>query len=140
MLEMDSNLQAQINKIAKDGDAQANKGNWAGQIEKYREIWDLIPEPKHEWDGGTWILGGIAEAYFQMKELESAKQFFNQSLKCHRGEENSFLHLRLGEINFDEKNLERARIHLKKAWDLSEGRAFAGEPKRYRDFLLNSSS
>ena len=136
MLEISSKLNAEIRKIAKDGDAQANKGNWAGQIEKYQEVWKLVPEPKLDWDGGTWIIGGIAEAFYQMKQFDHAKEFFLQGLDCHRGEQNSFLQLRLGQIYFDEGDLEKAKAHLKKAWDLSEGRAFVGEPKKYRDFLL----
>jgi hypothetical protein len=38
-------------------------------------------------------------------------------------------------IYFDAGSLEKAKAHLKKAWDLSEGRAFAGEPKNIAIFF-----
>ena len=140
MTEISAELQTEINQIAKAGDAEANKGNWAGQIERYKTVWEMIPEPKNGWDGGTWIIGGIAEAFYQLKDFAQAKEFFQKGLNCHRGEQNSFLQLRLGQIFSDEENFEQATFHLKKAWDLSEGRAFTGEPKKYRDFLLKAKN
>jgi tetratricopeptide (TPR) repeat protein len=138
MLEINPDLQSKINQIAKKGDSKANSGNWAGQIEKYLEVWELIPEPKHNWDGGTWIIGGIAEAFYQSEDFSKAKEFFVKGLQCFKGEQNSFIQLRLGQIYCDDGDLENSKHHLKEAWHLSEGRIFVGEPKKYRDFLMKS--
>ena len=43
---------AKIARIAEEGDLQEEEGNWDGKIAKYLQAWELIPEPRYEWDGG----------------------------------------------------------------------------------------
>lgn len=136
MTTLDKELSARITRLAEEGDREGEKENWDGQIEKYLQAWELVPEPKYEWDGGTWITSGIAEGFFQKKNYQGAKPYFHEGLKCYRGEQHSFILLRLGEIYYDEGDLDQARQYLCRAWDISEGREFVDEPKKYRDFIL----
>jgi tetratricopeptide (TPR) repeat protein len=137
MFELDAKLNSKVTRLANEGDKKAEQGDWEGQIKSYLKVWRLIPEPKVEWEGGTWILGGIAEAFYQKGDFADAKKYFAEALKCYDGEENSFLLFRLGQLSYDEDDFENAKARLKRAWDLSEGRQFIGEPKKYRDFLLS---
>src|SRR6185503_3660329 len=91
MLELDEKLNARVTELASQGDEKAESGDWAGQIAKYQEAWKLIPEPRSDWDGCTWILGGIAEAYLQQKNYGEAKKYFSEALKCYGGDEDSFI-------------------------------------------------
>jgi tetratricopeptide (TPR) repeat protein len=137
MFELDAELSDKVMKITALGDAEADKGNFDAQIEKYTEAWALIPEPKREWEGGTWIMGGIAESHYQKKNFAEAKRYFLEAANCARGPKDSFIQLRLGQLYYDEGETDLAREHLRQAWQLSEGRQFVGEPKKYRDFLTS---
>jgi tetratricopeptide (TPR) repeat protein len=136
MFELDEKLNSKVTRLANEGDKKAEKEDWEGQIKSYLKAWELIPEPKVEWDGGTWILGGIAEAFYQKGDLDEARKYFAEALKCYQGQENCFILFRLGQLSYDEGDLKNAKTYLKKSWDLSEGRQFIGQPKKYRDFLL----
>jgi tetratricopeptide (TPR) repeat protein len=137
MFELDAKLNNKVTRLANEGDKKAEQGDWEGQIKNYLKAWRLIPEPKVEWEGGTWILGGIAEAFYQKGDFAEARKYFAEALICYDGEENSFLLFRMGQLRYDAGDFENAKKYLKKSWDLSEGREFIGQPKKYRDFLLS---
>src|SRR5215475_2407311 len=100
MFELDEKLNIKVRRYANEGDKKAEKEDWQGQIKSYLKAWELIPEPKFEWEGGTWILGGIAEAFYQKGDLAEAGKYFAEALKCYRGQENCFILFRLGQLSY----------------------------------------
>lgn len=109
-------------------------------LQLYLEAWSVVPEPRFRWEGGTWIWNCIADIYIKKKSYSDALKAAENASKSHRGDEDSDTEMLLGIIYLDGyQDLSAARVHFERAWVLSEGRAFEGQPKRYRDVLKGKS-
>lgn len=67
MAELDHALYEQIGALSEAGDALAEDEDFEGALAKYREAFDLLPEPKTQWEAGTWLMAAIGDANFFRK-------------------------------------------------------------------------
>ncbi|XVN16207.1 hypothetical protein QZH47_09475 [Pseudomonas corrugata] len=63
-LELDAGLHESIKDLCGSGDQLAEEGRYEDAIAKYNSAWQLVPDPKNEWEASTWILAAIADALF----------------------------------------------------------------------------
>jgi tetratricopeptide (TPR) repeat protein len=122
-----------VNELV-DAAVAAGQTDLDQSIETLMAAWQLIPEPKHEWPDADRVLSNLAGAYRLKGDLDKAVEFYRSTLRTPHGNRTSTVHLWLGRILLDRGETDAAREHLKKAWDLSEGRVFSSIPKKYRDF------
>lgn len=123
------------NQLGREADAMKDRN---AALDKYAQAWDSVPEPKYQWDGGTWIWTSIFRIHFSQGNIDEALNALFEAEKSHRGRENSRVQFLLGMMHLDYKNdPERARPYFQCAWDLSEGRAFKNEDQKYVRFLKN---
>lgn len=134
-LELPAEVHEQIAALSASGDARADVSDWTGAISKYNEAWEIIPEPKNEWDASTWVLAAIADACFFSGYFESALDALRYALLCPGGMANPFLHLRLGQCALEKGLLEEAAEHLARAYMLDGAKIFQAENSKYFDFL-----
>ncbi|AIO30142.1 hypothetical protein DM39_6463 [Burkholderia cenocepacia] len=64
MAELDNELYERIAALSDAGDALAEDEDYAGALAKYRDAFDLLPEPKTNWEAATWLLAAIGDAHF----------------------------------------------------------------------------
>ncbi|TMO04454.1 hypothetical protein [Pseudoalteromonas sp. S558] len=110
-----------------------NKLNEAQSIAE--KAWELLPEPKFDWDVTLSFVSGICEMY---KELELHKEahaildelFEFGNLKPYQ---DGPIFLR-GAIYFEQGELELAKVWFDKANTISKGRCFVSQPKKYKTF------
>lgn len=134
-LELDLALHEAIKTACAKGDRLLEIGNYKQAIQSYNVAWKLVPDPKTEWSASTWILTAIADAAFQGRFLESARQAIDYVMACPGAIGNPFIHLRRGQILFEQGELEASANELARAY-MSEGDdIFAPEEKKYLQFL-----
>lgn len=131
---LEGEILKEIENFANQGDLAFEKKNFKVQEEFYKKAWEIIPEPKKDWDVSDWILGSIAESYYLQKEYATALKYFLETLECVDGN-NSFINFRIGQLYFNKNKTEEATKYFQKAWNLSEGRAFQDEDPKYLYFL-----
>ncbi|MBB1282564.1 hypothetical protein [Pseudoalteromonas sp. SR41-1] len=103
--------------------------------EQAEKAWELLPEPKFDWDVTLSFVSGICEMY---KELELHKEahaildelFEFGNLKPYQ---DGPIFLR-GAIYFEQGELELAKVWFDKANTISKGRCFVSQPKKYKTF------
>ena len=126
---------AKIQALCAEGDALAEAGDPRAAYNKFREAWQLVPEPKQDWNASTWILAALGDMLFQMKNYEEAREALQFAMLCPDGLGNPFLHLRLGQAQYQLGNLDRAADELMRAYMGAGLEIFETEDPAYLAFL-----
>lgn len=139
MLENDDELPdatyRHIKDLCAEGDALANRHAFREAVEIYQEALQLVPEPKEEWQASTWILAAIGDALFLWGEYDYALRALQDAMICPGGLGNPFLHLRLGQAQFELGEHDRAADELMRAYMGAGEEIFSTENPKYRAFL-----
>lgn len=135
MNELDENTYEEIQTLTQNGDAFAEDGNYAEALNEYWKAFDLVPEPKTNWEATTWILAAIGDANFLGKDFQAGIDNLSNAMHCPGAIGNPFLHLRLGECQFELGNLDRAADELTRAYAVAGEDIFDREDPKYFEFL-----
>ncbi len=128
-------LHGQIQTLCADGDRLANQRKFEDAVSRYNEAWQLVPEPKNDWNASTWIMAAIGDACFLGGYATSALEALQYSMHCPGGVGNPFLHLRLGQALLDRGDEDLAADELARAYMGAGREIFADQDPRYLDFL-----
>jgi tetratricopeptide (TPR) repeat protein len=135
MAELSDEVYDRIRALTEDGDALADEGKYAAALERYWAAWDLLPAPQTEWDAATWLLGAIGDANYLSGDFAAGRDNLSFAMRCPEAIGNPFLHLRLGQCQFELGNLDRAADELARAYMGSGAEIFEDEPPQYLSFL-----
>lgn len=134
MAELRDDIYDSVTSYSKAGDDFAAQGKYAEALAQYWSAWDLLPEPKTDWDAATWILAAIGDANFLAGDFVAGRDNLSTAMHCPEAIGNPFLHLRLGQCQFELGNLDRAADELARAYMGAGADLFEGAGK-YFDFL-----
>jgi tetratricopeptide (TPR) repeat protein len=133
-LELSEGIHERINALCRDGDELANRGDYPLALEQYWAAWDALPESKTDWEAATWILGAIGDANCLGGDFVAGRDNLSMAMRCPNAIGNAFLHLRLGQCQFELGDLDRAADELARAYMGAGSDIFEGAEK-YFDFL-----
>jgi len=134
-LELNEHTHHEIERHCAAGDEFAGQGNYDAAVVEYRKAWQLIPDPKTEWEAATWVLAAIADAQFAAGKHEAAKDALQQVMVCPGALGNPFLHLRFGEVSFELGELDKSADELMRAYMGAGPEIFENEDPKYLAFL-----
>ena len=129
--ELDESVHRDVTRLCAAGDELAEQGRYEGAVAEYNKAWELIPEPKNDWNASTWILAAISDACFSIGKNKSARQALEYAMTCPGGLGNPFLHLRL----FDAAEYDVAADELMRAYMGGGSEIFESEDPKYLTFL-----
>jgi tetratricopeptide (TPR) repeat protein len=135
MRELDSHTHSQIELYSRQGDAFAENQDYQNALAEYWKAFDLIPEPKTDWEATTWVLAAIGDANFLGKDFKAGVDNLATAMHCPGAIGNPFLHLRLGQCQFEVGNLEKAADELARAYALESEEIFSEDDNKYFEFL-----
>jgi tetratricopeptide (TPR) repeat protein len=133
--ELDDAVYEQIKAFCASGDALAEAGAFKEAVVEYNKAWELVPDPRNEWNASTWILAAVADACFLGGYKGTAYDTLAYAMTCPGAIGNPFLHLRFGQILHDRGDLDHAADELIRAYALEGEEIFAAEDPRYLAFL-----
>lgn len=131
MAELDDAIHERIQTLCAEGDELAKKANYPAALKKYWAAWDLLPEPQTDWEAATWILGAVGDANFLGGDYVAGRDNLSMAMHCPDAIENPFLHLRLGQCQFELGNLDRAADELARAYMGAGAEIFEGADKYF---------
>jgi tetratricopeptide (TPR) repeat protein len=134
-LELDDAVYAELKGYCARGDVLAKEGDFPAALKQYWQAWDLLPEPKTEWGAATWILAAIGDANFLSGDFEAGRDNLGMAMHCPDGLGNPFLHLRLGQCQFELGALDRAADELIRAYMGAGPDIFENDDRKYIEFL-----
>ncbi|WP_260597598.1 hypothetical protein [Sphingomonas endolithica] len=134
-MELTERILHEIQQHCSKGDILLERNDATAAIAAYNMAWELVAEPKNEWEASTWILAAIADASFKGGYLTSARKAIDYAMTCPGAIGNPFLHLRRGEILLDQGENDAAADELMRAYMAEGDHIFADEDPKYLSFL-----
>jgi tetratricopeptide (TPR) repeat protein len=135
MAELPGAVHGRIQALCAKGDNLAKKGEYPAALEQYWAAWGLLPEPQTNWAAATWILAAIGDANFLGGDFTAGRDNLSMAMHCPDAIGNPFLHLRLGQCQFELGNLDRAADELARAYMGAGKDIFQGADPKYLAFL-----
>ena len=133
--EIDDLTYNRITLLSEEGNEHSDQGQYDEAIASYQQALSMIPGQKRDWEATTWILISLGDCFFLMDKFDLSYSYLIEALHCPNGIGNPFLHLRLGQVQFELGNFERSQDELTRAYMGGGIDIFNEEDKKYIDFL-----
>jgi hypothetical protein len=135
MAELSDSVHAEIKRLCAVGDEHAGRRAYPDALASYWAAWDLLPEPKTEWEAATWVLVAIGDANYLGGDFVAGRDNLSNAMRCPGAIGNPFIHFRLGQCQFEVGNHDRAADELMRAY-MGVGREiFDQDDPKYFQFL-----
>jgi tetratricopeptide (TPR) repeat protein len=135
MADLPDSIDKEIKQFCKRGDSLAEDERYDMALKEYWKAWVLLPDPKTQWEAATWILGAIGDANFLAGDFEAGRDNLSNAMHCPDAIGNPFLHLRLGQCQFELKNMDRAADELARAIMAEGPDIFENDDPKYLEFI-----
>ena len=132
-MELSDELYAQITRHTDIGEHYFEEGKFRKALEEYKKAFELIPEPKTDWEASVWTLAAIGDAHFMLREFVSALKVFEQLMNEYHEEGNPFTRVRYGLCLYETGKVEEAREHLFAAYEMENDELFDND--KYREAI-----
>lgn len=133
--ELSPEVQAEVKRLSSIGDAAAKAGKYSEAIATYWKAWDLLPESKREGDAGLWLLAAIGDANFLNRDYVACRDNLSTAMHIRGAIGNPFLHLRLGQCQYELGNMNRAADELARSYLLEGKKIFKNDAPKYLVFI-----
>lgn len=133
--QLEDKLHQRILQLSKAGDESLAAGNYSQAIGQFRAAFALVPEPYQEWEASLWLLTALGEAYYFAGEYELARAALTSVMHVPGAIGNPFVHLRLGQVQFELGNTQQAADELIRAYMGGGKEIFEEEDGKYVTFL-----
>jgi tetratricopeptide (TPR) repeat protein len=135
MPELDDGIAEEIRRLCSLGNKLADQGRFDEALEIYWSAWDQLPDPQTDWEASTWILTAIGDANFHQGNYEAGRDNMAMAMHCPGALGKPFLHLRLGQCQFEVGNFERAADELARTFLLGGLKLFDEDDPKYLKFI-----
>lgn len=129
---------SRITALCAEGDELSGQGEYHLALEKYEAALRLIPEPHTRWEASTWVLAAIGDTYYLTHEFAKARAVLQAAMHCPGAIGNPFLHLRLGEAQYELGDMARAADELARAYMGAGQELFEREDPKYYALVRTS--
>ena len=132
MKDLELELKEQVVSLCEKGMEQAEIERYAPSNRTFTNIYDLLPEPKHEWKAYTWLLASMADNHYELKEYEAGLKLLDEVLERDESyKENGYVRMRRGQFQYEISGEDAAEAELKLAYELGGDELFEDEYVRY---------
>lgn len=134
--DLSAEVTARIEPLCALGSSLSNE-NPTLAIEKLREAFEILPEPREQWLAGTWILTVIGDIAYLSGNLALAYDSF-YGIDLYEGwHANAFIRLRRGQVAFDRGDFQNAANELTFAFMAGGYEILEHEDDKYAEFVLS---
>ena len=128
---MNTSWKTQVKQLITHGEALCHDGRLPDALNCLNSAYDLIPEPKQTSELTRIVLCNIGELHIRQERPELAFNDFSNAVKCKHGLGNPQIHMRLGQLQYERGNMERAKDELMRAYMGAGDAVFEGENPKY---------
>lgn len=130
-IELDDAIHCHVKELCGEGDALAKAERFLDAAEKYQAALKLLPEPVHRWTAATWVFTALGDVSFLSGDFERARTALLEAMHCPGGIGNPFIHLRIGQAQFELGNEILALDELTRAYMGGGKEVFRDEDDKY---------
>jgi hypothetical protein len=135
MAELPDEVYERVKALCAEGDELADTDDFEAALTKYWTAWDQLPEPRTTCAAATWVLAAVGDVNYLTGDYTAGRDNLSLAMHCPDAIGNPFLHLRLGQCQFELGNLDRAADELARAYMGDGEDVFADEDAKYLTFL-----
>ncbi len=135
MLELPVDIYAEITQRCRKGDELAETGKFVEAKDEYIAALKLLPSEPREWEAATWIYVAIGDVHLRMHNFDKAFKCFFNAVQCPQGLGNPYIHLRLGQMYYEEEQFDKAADELARAYMGAGMDIFMEDDPKYLAFL-----
>ncbi len=132
---LDDSVHDEITDLCAKGDEFLDDDSFKDALIMYRQAFDLVPEPKYDWEASTWILTAIADTYFYSENYKEAKEVIEYLMHCPDAIGNAYIHLRKGQIHFELSEFDKAKDELLRAYMGGGDEIFEDDAPKYKALI-----
>lgn len=136
-----SELTKEITENIRSGCAVAYRayddGDYQKALRLFYQAWLLLPKPQTRYPEAGWVLTGIGDTYFRLRQYIPGCEALRSADHCPQTRDNPFVHLRLGQCLYHMAERASARKHLHKAYRLGGPDLFAAEEPVYLNSIAD---
>jgi tetratricopeptide (TPR) repeat protein len=133
--ELAPDLYERITALSEQGNQAFESDRYEEAIEDYSRALALIPAPLEDWEASTWVLTALGDSHYMLDNYTEARDFLVRAVRCPGGLGNPFIHLRLGQVQYELGNEDRAKDELARAYMGGGPEILADEDPKYLTFL-----
>ncbi|WP_068503467.1 tetratricopeptide repeat protein [Paenibacillus kribbensis] len=137
-MQLSDSTHSEIITLSKQGEDLVKAGDLEASKHKYVAALRLLPENHREWEAATWLYVAIGDVHFRMNNYDKAFKCFFNAVQCPKGLGNPYIHLRLGQLYYEQENLEKATDELTRAYMGAGIEIFMEDDPKYLEFLETS--
>jgi len=137
MSDLDPGTYARVQSFSRQGDALLEQGRTKEAIDTYVQALSLLPDPIHSWEAATWLFAAIGDTYWKIQDYERANKALDSALRSPGGIGNPFVHLRMGQVQYELGDRESATDELLRAYMGAGTPIFDGEDLRYLQLIAH---
>lgn len=134
-MELPAEVHEKIVLLSQEGDAFLKAKDFVSAKGKYLSALRLLPENHRDWKAATWLYTSLGDAHFHLKAYEKAFQCYFNAVQCPDGFGNPYIHLRLGQTYFENKDLDKAADELTRAYMGAGMVIFMEDDPKYLEYL-----
>lgn len=101
----------------------------------YLDALRQLPPEYSEWEAATWIYVAIEDIHFHLKNYDKAFMCFYNAVQCPGGLGNPYIHLRLGQLYFEQSYFDKSADELTRAYMGGGIDLFMEDDPKYLEFL-----
>jgi tetratricopeptide (TPR) repeat protein len=122
-------------ELCREGDALAADGKPDDAREKYIAALKLLPGAPTQWEAATWIYVALGDVHFRAQNFDKAFKCFYNAVQCPKGLGNPYIHLRLGQLYFEQNDVDKAGDELTRAYMDGGINIFMEDDPKYLEFF-----
>ncbi|MCG8057840.1 MAG: tetratricopeptide repeat protein [Candidatus Thiodiazotropha endolucinida] len=134
-MQLSDEVHQKITSLSEEGNALADEGKYQEANKKFIEALEFLPEPLEQWEACTWLLAAIGDMNYLQGSYEYAKKALSDAMHCPDAIGNPFIHLRLGQTQYELGDKEKAADELARAYMGAGKEIFETENPKYFEFL-----
>lgn len=141
--QLETNLRMQIDDLLKQSGDKFSADDLAGSLQVALKAWDLIPEPKSEWDYYPQSLSsGFIQDYVDLGDKENVAKWAAIMAEMYDdpNHEDHLVLMTEGEAMYKLGDKDRAYYIFGRIHEIYGRKGFAGEQSRYLDFYLKEKA
>lgn len=131
MTELHQDTTEKIRSLCADAYQSYDQGDFRKALRLFYQGWLLLPKPQTDFAEAGWVLTGIGDSYFRLKQYIPGCEALRSANHCPQTRDNPFIHLRLGQCLYQIGERASARTHLQKAYRLGGPALFDVEKPAY---------
>ena len=112
---LDNETEEIIHALCVEGDKWAAHGDYTKALNVYRNVFDLLPPPPTQWEVTTRVLKAIGDTNFRSDDFIAGRDDLPWRCAVRMRWAIWFLHLRLGQCQYELGNWDRAADELARA-------------------------